>query len=158
MRYLMVDRVLDFAADAHVTAIKNVTRESDMMEHHFHGYPIMPGCMTLESMAQTGGYLIMRSARVLRGQWVIAALASVSRASFKRPVFPGDQLSIHASLGEVGPSTGEITAVAKVEGKVVGRARMVLVYRTLDPEENADSIAHLTRLFDSIERKGGLIE
>lgn len=157
MRYLMVDRVLEFEAEKRVVSVKNVTRESDVMEHHFQGYPLLPGCMTLESMAQTGGYLIMRSAREVRGQWVLAALASVSRAAFKRPVFPGDQMHIEATVGEVTPSSAEITAVARVQGDVTGKARMVLVHRKLDPVEHEDSIAHLTRLFDSIERKGGLI-
>ncbi len=157
MRYLMVDRVLDFVADKQVTTVKNVTRESDVMEHHFHGYPLLPGCMTLESMAQAGGYLVMRSARELRDEWVIAALASVSRANFKRPVFPGDQLLITATLGEVTPGTAMITAEAHVEDQVVGKALFVLVHRKLDTTEHADSIGTLERLFDSIERKRGLI-
>ena len=158
MRYLMVDRVLEFEADKSVTTVKNVSRESDIMEHHFKGYPLFPGCMTLESMAQAGGYLIMRSAREVRGTWVIAALASVSRATLKKPVFPGDQIVIKATIGEVTPNTAEITAVARVDGQVTGRARFVLVHRELDSVEHADSIAHLGRLFDSMERKGGLIE
>tara|TARA_Y100000994_G_scaffold179820_1_gene148741 strand:- start:11 stop:475 length:465 start_codon:yes stop_codon:yes gene_type:complete len=154
----MVDRILDFEADAHVTAVKNVSRESDVVEHHFQGYPLWPGCMTLESMAQVGGYLIMRSALESQNQWVIAALASVSRATFKRPVFPGDQMLIKATLGEVSPNTAEITAVARVDKAVVAKARFVLVHRPLDAVDNADSIAYLTRLFNSMERKGGLIE
>lgn len=157
MRYQMVDRVTEFVADSHVTAVKNVTRESDVMEHHFHGFPLWPGCMTLESMAQAGGYLVIRSEVVVRGRWTLAALASVSRATFKRPVFPGDQLRIEAALGEVTPNSAEITAVASVEGEVVAKAKFILVHRVLDPETNAEAIAYLTKLFDSFERKGGLL-
>ena len=157
MRYLMVDRVLNFEADRSVTVVKNVTRESDIMEHHFQGYPLFPGCMTLESMAQAGGYLIMRSALENQNKWVIAALESVSRASFKRPVFPGDQVEIKATIGETTPNTSEIVAVARVDGQVMGKARFFLVYKDLDTTEHADSIKHLKRLFDSMERKGGLI-
>lgn len=157
MRYLLLDRVAEFVPDSRVTVFKNVTRESDVMEHHFHGFPLWPGCLTLESMAQAGGYLVIRSEVDVRGRWTLAALASVSRATFKHPVFPGDQMKIDAELGEVTPNSAEVTAVATVERVVVAKAKFVLVHRRLDPETNGDAIDYLTKLFNSFERKGGIL-
>src|SRR5580658_7366509 len=122
----MIDRVLSFEADRQVVAIKNVTRESDVMEHHFPGFPVFPGALLLEAMAQTAGYLLIRSARERRGHEVLAALATVDRARFLRPTYPGDQVLITASLTEYAVAAAQITARADVAEKQVASARLWL--------------------------------
>jgi len=61
MRYLMIDRVIEWTPFRQLVAVKNVSLESDVLEHHFPGYPLFPGALTLEAMAQAAGYLVMRS-------------------------------------------------------------------------------------------------
>src|ERR1700728_4416599 len=92
---LMVDRIIEITEDT-VIGIKNVTANEPHFMGHFPGYPVMPGVMIIEAMAQVGGILVATVAPHTRGR--IMFLASVEEAKFRKPVVPGDQLRIEMKL------------------------------------------------------------
>lgn len=154
VRYLFVDRVIEIEPDRSIVAIKNVTRESDVMEHHFHNSPVYPGALTIEAMAQAAGYLLMRSAAILRKQRVLGILSSIERAHFHRAVFPGDQLRTEAFIEERKGPLAYVRAQSTVDGKTVARARIVLTVADLASERDKDIGAYMDSQFQSIERTG----
>jgi 3-hydroxyacyl-[acyl-carrier-protein] dehydratase len=157
MRYLLIDRVLEFERDRRVVAIKNVTLESDVMEHHAPGFPLFPGALTLESMAQAAGYLVVRSLMEATGAPVGAALSSVDRAHFRRPVLPGDQLRLVVEWTEHLPNAARLTAHADVDGLPAAHARLLLVHRPVDAERHPEVVAFARQLFRSLERSESLL-
>ena len=86
---LMVDRIVDMTEDS-IVGVKNVTSNEPHFTGHFPGFPVMPGVLIIEAMAQVAGILVATVAPHTRGR--IMFLASVEEAKFRRPVVPGDTL------------------------------------------------------------------
>src|SRR5204863_822599 len=123
MRYLMLDRVLEVEKGVRIVGLKNVTQSEDFFTHHFPDFPVMPGALTLEAMAQTAGRLIC----VSRDFSVRPMLLSVERARFRQAVRPGDQMMIRAELQGLGSRKAEVSVTVQVAGRVVADARLAFV-------------------------------
>ncbi len=119
--FLLVDRIVELVPEERVVGIKNVTINEPFFQGHFPGEPVMPGVLILEAMAQTGAIMLMQSPR-LRGS--ISYLTTVDNAKFRQPVRPGDQLVMTAELTRFRSRIGKISAIAKVDDKVVAEAVM----------------------------------
>ena len=127
------------------------------MADHFPGFPLFPGALTLESMAQAAGYLLVRSALETTGQTVAAALTSVERARFRRPVRPGDQLRVTVEITASTPNTAQVVARATVDGRTAGQARLLLAHRSIDSDAHPELMQAARRLFRSLQRSEGLL-
>jgi 3-hydroxyacyl-[acyl-carrier-protein] dehydratase len=91
--FLLVDRIIHMNLEEdEITGLKNVTVNEPFFQGHFPGVPIMPGVLILEALAQTGGILVHQKGYVKK----IAVLLNVANAKFRKPVFPGDVLHLHA--------------------------------------------------------------
>ncbi len=119
---LMVDRILEITEDA-IVGIKNVTVNEPHFTGHFPGYPVMPGVMIIEAMAQVAGILVATVAPHTRGR--IMFLASVEDAKFRKPVIPGDQLRIEMKLLRLKTTIAKMQCVATVEGQVAAEATLM---------------------------------
>ncbi|MCU1292674.1 MAG: 3-hydroxyacyl-[acyl-carrier-protein] dehydratase [Bryobacterales bacterium] len=119
---LLVDRVLEITEDS-IVGIKNVTFNEPQFTGHFPGYPVMPGVMIIEAMAQTAGILVTTVAPHTRGKLMF--LASVEEAKFRKPVVPGDQLRIAMKLIRLKTTVAKIQGVATVDGQVVAEATVM---------------------------------
>ena len=119
---LMVDRILDFTEDS-IIGIKNVTFNEPHFTGHFPGFPVMPGVMIIEAMAQVAGILVSKVAPHTRGKLMF--LASVEEAKFRRPVMPGDQLRIEMKLSRLKMTVAKMHGVATVDGQVAAEASMM---------------------------------
>lgn len=97
--FLLVDRVIDCQPGKSITAIKNVTINEPFFTGHFPGYPVMPGVLILESLAQAGLILGMRTVEAEKGTLVF--LTGVDKARFKRQILPGDQMTLQVELGSM---------------------------------------------------------
>ncbi|MDT8375825.1 MAG: 3-hydroxyacyl-ACP dehydratase FabZ [Mariprofundaceae bacterium] len=88
--FLLVDRVLDFTPEKSIRAIKNVTANEPHFMGHFPDFPVMPGVLIVEAMAQVGGILAFQSAP--KDQEFLVYFTGIDGVRFRKPVRPGDQL------------------------------------------------------------------
>jgi 3-hydroxyacyl-[acyl-carrier-protein] dehydratase len=119
---LMVDRIVEMTADS-IVGLKNVTIGEPHFNGHFPGFPVMPGVLIVEAMAQVGGILVGEVAPHTRGK--VMFLASVEEAKFRKPVVPGDQLRIEMKLLKLKYSVAKMQGIATVDGHVVAEARLL---------------------------------
>jgi len=93
--FLLVDRVLEFEKGKSLVAIKNVTINEPYFQGHFPNYPVMPGVLIVEAMAQAGGILTINSMEnVPEGKLFL--FTGIEKVRFRKPVYPGDQLILKA--------------------------------------------------------------
>src|SRR6202035_6093066 len=90
--FLLIDRIVEFERTKRLVAIKNVTINEPFFQGHFPDYPIMPGVLVVEAMAQAGGIIMMYELEDRLGQLVV--FTGIERAKFRRPITPGDQVRI----------------------------------------------------------------
>jgi len=119
---LMVDRIIDITEDS-VVGIKNVTVNEPHFTGHFPGFPVMPGVLIIEAMAQVAGILVGKLAPHTRGK--VMFLASVGEARFRRPVVPGDQLRIEMKMLRLKHTVAKMQGTATVDGQVAAEATLM---------------------------------
>jgi 3-hydroxyacyl-[acyl-carrier-protein] dehydratase len=121
--FLMVDRIVDMDADKSAVGIKAVSVNEPFFQGHFPGFPVMPGVLIIEGLAQTAGALCINHLSATYNPQLLYFM-SIDRAKFRRPVLPGDQLHYHVkkirSRGRAWRFYGE----AKVNGQVVAEAEV----------------------------------
>src|SRR5881392_1277123 len=93
--FLMVDRVIGFEGENKITAIKSITINEPFFQGHFPGHPVMPGVMQVEAMAQVASILLFKLTKTSSR---VGYFMSADQVKFRKPVFPGDTIFIHAEL------------------------------------------------------------
>jgi beta-hydroxyacyl-ACP dehydratase FabZ len=121
---LLVDRIEELEADR-IVGIKNVTVNEPFFNGHFPDYPVMPGVLIVEAMAQVAGVLVLSQIPDRKNKLVL--LAGVDGAKFRKPVRPGDQLRIEMKLSKRRKSMAKMSGIASVDGVVVAEAEMLCV-------------------------------
>ena len=124
---LLVDRVLEHQPGKSLRALKNVTANEEYFVGHFPGRPVMPGVLMLEAMAQSAGLLAFLTANVYPDENVTFYFAGIDKARFRRPVIPGDQLILTATLQRRIRTIWKFATVAEVEGEEVCSAEMMVM-------------------------------
>jgi beta-hydroxyacyl-ACP dehydratase FabZ len=119
---LMVDRIVEISSDS-IVGLKNVTVNEPHFTGHFPGFPVMPGVLIIEAMAQVAGILVGKLAPHTRGK--IMFLASVDEAKFRKPVVPGDQLRIEMKMLRLKHTVAKMQGLATVDGQVVAEATLM---------------------------------
>lgn len=129
--FLLVDRVLAFEPNARLQAIKNVTINEPFFQGHFPGYPVMPGVLVIEAMAQAAGLLTQLSnlPRDPDAPEKLYYLVKVDKARFARVVSPGDQLVLDVDLKRSFRGMGHYNTRASVDGKEVASAEILCAER-----------------------------
>ena len=120
---LLVDRIEELEADR-VVGIKNVTANEPFFMGHFPDFPVMPGVMILEAMAQVAGVLVLSSIPDRHTKLVL--LASVEQAKFRKPVRPGDQLRIEMKVAKRKETIAKMFGTATREWRGGGGGRNAL--------------------------------
>lgn len=142
--FLLVDRVIHLEKGKRITGIKNVTINEHFFQGHFPGYPIMPGVLIIEAMAQVGGILAFKSDLAERPGQVVYFLG-IDKARFRRPVRPGDQVRLELEIlrrrGDVWQFKGE----AYVGEHLVAEAQLLAqVTKEGDLKEGSEQIDQST--------------
>ena len=119
---LMVDRIVEISTDS-IVGLKNVTVNEPHFTGHFPNFPVMPGVLIIEAMAQVAGILVGKLAPHTRGQ--IMFLASVDEAKFRKPVVPGDQLRIEMKMLRLKHTVAKMQGLATVDGQIVAEATLM---------------------------------
>ena len=127
--FLLVDRILEIAGNK-VIGIKNVTINEPFFQGHFPGYPIMPGVLIIEAMAQVGG---VGALNIKANIGKLAYFLSIDNARFRKPVVPGDVLRIEIDLLKAKLNIMKTHGVAKVDNEVVAEADMIFAF--VNPDE-----------------------
>lgn len=113
--FLLIDRVEDYEPGQYCIAYKNITYDEPQFRGHFPEYPIMPGVLLVEALAQTGAVAIL-SQEEFKGK--IAVFAGIDKCKFKKQVVPGDTVRLETKITAVRGPMGIGEAVATVDGKV----------------------------------------
>ena len=124
--FLMVDRVIGFEGENKITAVKSITINEPFFQGHFPGHPVMPGVMQVEAMAQVASILLYKLAKTSSR---VGYFMSADDVKFRKPVFPGDTIFIHAELTK---SRGNRLAKAKcycvVNDAVVSEGELMFTF------------------------------
>lgn len=132
--FLLVDRVEDIDYGKTIHAIKNVTVNEPCFTGHFPEYPVLPGVLIMEAMAQAAAILTFASAseeETLQAADDLYLFAGIDNARFKRPVMPGDRLDLFAEMVANKRGIYKYKAVAKVDGNVVAEADLMCAHRKM---------------------------
>ena len=119
---LMVDRVLELT-ETTAAGIKNVTANEPFFQGHFPEYPVMPGVLIAEALAQMGAVLVM--SQLPNPQDKLILFASIDQCKFRRQVIPGDQLRLEVEFLVKKASVCKMAGKAFVEGKLVAEGVMM---------------------------------
>jgi 3-hydroxyacyl-[acyl-carrier-protein] dehydratase len=126
---IMVDRVLEVEPGKRIVALKNVSINEPVFSGHFPGYPVMPGVLILEALAQAGALLAIVTWGDSRPRDSLYYFAGIDRARFKRPVEPGDQLRLEVDFKRELRGIVFFKAQALVQGQVACEADLMCAYR-----------------------------
>jgi 3-hydroxyacyl-[acyl-carrier-protein] dehydratase len=129
--FLLIDRVLELELGSHIVAIKNVTVNEPFFQGHFPNKPVMPGVLILEALAQAAAILGAKTSGAKLGSESIMYLAGVDEARFKRPVVPGDQLLLRATLERSLRGVTRVATTAHVGNELACEARLLSAMRPL---------------------------
>ena len=129
--FLLVDTIEEMERWKRIVGIKNVTINEYFFQGHFPGKPIMPGVLIIESMAQTGGFLLLQEVKDREKKLVY--FVAIDDARFRRPVVPGDQLRIEVDVIAWRGSFCKIHGHATVSGELAAEA--TLMCKMVDMDE-----------------------
>ena len=119
--FLMVDRILRIEGEQKIVGLKNVSINEHYFQGHYPDYPLMPGVLQLEALAQTAGVLLLRK---LEHAGKVPFLVRMEGVKLRRPVRPGDQLILEAEAIRIRSRSAVIKARATVDGDVACEAEM----------------------------------
>jgi 3-hydroxyacyl-[acyl-carrier-protein] dehydratase len=119
---LLVDRIVELEPER-IVGIKNVTGNEPFFSGHFPDFPVMPGVLIVEAMAQTAGVLVLKSIEDRASKLVL--LVSIEYAKFRKPVVPGDQLRMELQMLKRKASVAKMSGKATVDGVLVAEAEVM---------------------------------
>ncbi len=124
---LLIDRVDNLIRGESATGVKNVTINEPFFQGHFPGYPVMPGVLIIEALAQTAGVVAM-DAELKEGETSLIYFMSIQEAKFRLPVVPGNTLYLNVSKIKARRNVWRFTAEAQVDGNVVAEANFTAMF------------------------------
>ena len=130
--FLLVDRIIEMESDR-IVGIKQITANEPQFTGHFPDFPVMPGVMIVEAMAQCAGVLVLKQMPDRHNKLVL--LVAIENARFRRPVVPGDTLRMEMKILKKKASVAKMAGVATVDGVVVAEAEVMC--KLADKEEKA---------------------
>ncbi len=121
--FLLIDRVLEVEPKQRIVCLKNVTANEPHFQGHFPDFPLMPGVLIIEAIAQAGGALLLSEIPDREGKLMV--FTGIDSAKFRKPVTPGDQLRIEVTVLNWRTTAVKMRGVATVDGKVACEATVM---------------------------------
>ncbi len=123
--FLLVDRIEEIEPGVRAVGIKNLTQNEPFFEGHFPNYPVMPGVLIVEALAQVGAVGVM-TLEEFRGK--LALFAGIDGVRFRRQVIPGDVLRMEVEISRLKGKVGRGKGLAKVDGERVCEAELMFAF------------------------------
>jgi beta-hydroxyacyl-ACP dehydratase FabZ len=135
--FLLVDRIVEMETDR-VVGIKNITFNEPQFTGHFPDFPVMPGVLIVEAMAQTAGVLVLHDMPDRANKLVL--LVAIENARFRRPVVPGDTLRMEMKILKRKASVAKMAGIATVDGVVVAEVEVMCKLADKEAHPPAESV------------------
>lgn len=122
--FLLVDKIIDLKPGEEATGIKNISAGEIFFQGHFPGYPIFPGVLIIEALAQVGAVAVLS---LPENKGKIALFAGIDGFRFRKPVLPGDCLRLEVKLTKIRGPVGKGIAKASVDDNTVAEGELTFV-------------------------------
>jgi 3-hydroxyacyl-[acyl-carrier-protein] dehydratase len=130
--FLLVDRIVEIEYGVRAVGIKNVTMNEPFFQGHFPNYPVMPGVLIVEALAQVGAVSLLG---MEENKGKMAFFAGIDGVRFKRQVRPGDTLTLEVQIGRMRRGVGSGSAVATVDGELAVRGELMFAVADIEIEK-----------------------
>jgi 3-hydroxyacyl-[acyl-carrier-protein] dehydratase len=128
MRFHLIDRIEEICYGKYITAVKCITLADDVFNEHFPGYPVFPGTLILEGLAQLGGSFFELMMKKEGKPIKRCILSIVNKMKFRRPAEPGDRLLMRADLDSMKDDYGVVKVSAEIEGEMCAEGELTFVF------------------------------
>ena len=129
--FVLVDKVLSYELGKSIDAIKNVTINEPFFPGHFPHYPIMPGVLVVEALAQAAAILSFKTINDKPNDHSVYYFVGIDKARFKKPVIPGDQLKLNVSIERTIKGIWKYKGIAMVEDEIAAEAEIMCVLKEI---------------------------
>jgi 3-hydroxyacyl-[acyl-carrier-protein] dehydratase len=123
--FLLVDKIVELDPRVRIVGIKQVTFNEQFFQGHFPGAPVMPGVLQIEALAQVGAILALREFEDRENK--IPFFSGIEKAKFRRPVVPGDTLTLEVKALRIGSKVQKMYGEAKVDGQITAEAEIMCI-------------------------------
>lgn len=130
--FLLVDKIIELEPRIRIVGIKQVTVNEQFFQGHFPGAPVMPGVLQIEALAQVGAILALREFEDRESK--IPFFSGIDKARFRRPVVPGDTLTLEVTAIRIGSKVQKMQGIAKVDGQVTAEAEIMCILGDREPK------------------------
>ena len=129
--FVLVDKVLSYELGKSIDAIKNVTINEPFFPGHFPHYPVMPGVLVVEALAQAAAILSFKTLNEKPNDHSVYYFVGIDKARFKKPVIPGDQLKLNVSIERTINGIWKYKGIAMVEDEIAAEAEIMCVLKEI---------------------------
>lgn len=123
--FLLVDKIIELEPRVRIVGIKQVTVNEQFFQGHFPSAPVMPGVLQIEALAQVGAILALREFEDRESK--IPFFSGIDKARFRRPVVPGDTLTLEVTAIRIGSKVQKMQGIAKVDGQITAEAEIMCI-------------------------------
>lgn len=123
--FLLVDKIIELEPRRRIVGIKQVTINESFFQGHFPDAPVMPGVLQIEALAQVGAILALREFEDRNSK--IPFFSGIEQARFRRPVVPGDTLTLEVTAIRIGSKVQKMRGEAKVDGQISAEAEIMCI-------------------------------
>lgn len=123
--FLLVDKIIELEPRTRIVGIKQVTINEHFFQGHFPEAPVMPGVLQIEALAQVGAILVLREFEDRANK--IPFFSGIDKARFRRPVVPGDTLTLEVIALRTGSKVQKMHGIAKVDGQIAAEAEIMCI-------------------------------
>ena len=128
---LLVDRVISIETGKSIVALKNVSINEPFFQGHFPHHPVMPGVLIVEALAQAAALLTLKTEGEVNKEDSVYYFVGIDNVRFKKPVMPGDQLVLKASIDRQIKGLWKYSAQAEVDDQLVTEAKLMCTSRSV---------------------------
>ena len=129
--FLLVDKINEFQEGKSIICQKNVSFNEPFFNGHFPGYPVMPGVLILEALAQASGLLVFKTPKLCPPNESLYLFVGIDKARFKRQVIPGDQIILEVIMTKSKQGFAIFSATATVDSEVAASAELMCGFKEL---------------------------